>query len=134
MGNSRHVVMVGDRRVTVDGKDVFDPRTKLATCTFPTARCLMAFTGLAQAGSFRTDEFVLQALWQEAGPDYSIARALEGVRERLTTRFRTLGARRPEDKRLSLFFFGYDYGAARPLLRGSLISGGPDVRLYQWRN
>jgi hypothetical protein len=114
--------MVGDRKLTSDGGVAFDPQTKIASCTFVGAKCLLAFTGLAKKGTFRTDQFVLQALMEAAKPSFGIAPALDGLNDRLTTRFLTLNTSKPEHKGFSAFFFGYDYTESPPRLRASLVS------------
>jgi SEC-C motif-containing protein len=142
MGNTRQVVMVADDRLTGKTGPLPARQTKITVCSFATARCLMAFTGLATATRFRTDEFLLKGLLDESRPNYAIAEALDGLRARLTARFRTLYLEDPTRKRLSVYFLGYDYGEEPPRLRATLVSnferwgrvkiGPPDDEFSIW--
>jgi hypothetical protein len=66
-GNWSYAVVVADRRFTVDGNlvdEADDERNKLLIVATPTARLAVAFCGLARLGSFHTEAWLGQLLFE----------------------------------------------------------------------
>lgn len=99
--------MVGDRLLTVNGVPYRDDRTKLTLLETADARGVISFSGLAELGSFRTDEWLLETLGEVATPNYTLGGVVEGLRERAEHRFRTLAG--PHGRRVSFYFAGFAY-------------------------
>ena len=66
-GNWSYAVVVADRRFTVDGQlvdEADDERNKLLIVATPTTRLAVAFCGLARLGSFHTEAWLGQLLFE----------------------------------------------------------------------
>lgn len=57
-----YALLLADRRVTREGQLVDDERNKLVVPRTPGARIVVAYTGVAQLGAFRTDEWLPERL------------------------------------------------------------------------
>jgi hypothetical protein len=120
--NRRQAVLVSDRRLSVDGRVTEDESNKADVFVGADGRLAIAFTGLAKAGSFVTNRWLLGAFTDAAEPDYMTIPTIERVPKIATAQFKTLNARRPGDKCLSVLCAGYVYGADRPRGVLALIS------------
>lgn len=110
LGNSQQVVQVSDRRLSSNGQLVDDESSKAGILTCRDARLAFGFTGLALFGDFSTREWLLDALYQTASPDYLAGPMLDRLTSRATDEFSNAAALRtvpPKDKRLSVMFSGY---------------------------
>jgi hypothetical protein len=99
--------MVGDRLLTVDGKRYSEDRTKLTLLETADARGVIAFSGLAEVGAFRTDQWLLETLAEVAAPHYTLGAVIEGLRAQAQSRFRALAG--PNGRRVSFYFAGFGY-------------------------
>jgi hypothetical protein len=112
LGNSDQVIQVSDRRLSWDGKVVEDESSKAGVLTCLNARLAFGFTGLARWTSFRTRDWLLDALRECGPPDYTVGEILLRLKDRASDTFlhhpvlRTLTRK---DKRLSIMFSGYLY-------------------------
>jgi hypothetical protein len=111
--NRQQVIVISDRRLTKNGKLVDDESNKAATLVCRDARLALAFTGLAEAGTFRTKQWLLQALVESAAPDYLMAPMITRFCDRATQDINKLRLLHT-DKRLSIVLAGYSYDEAAP--------------------
>lgn len=131
--NSQQVVLISDRRLTRNGKLVDDESNKAATLVCRDARLALAFTGLAEAGTFRTRRWLLQALVESAPPDYLMGPTITRFCDRATQDINKLGLSK-EDRRLSVVLAGYSYDEDPPRCYLFLVSnfeGFDDERTSQ---
>lgn len=116
LGDQTRSFLISDRRLTANGSVVDDESNKAAVLVCQDARAVLAFTGLAEAGTFRTRFWLLGALSGCASPNGApISPLLEAFRERATQDFKKLNV--SGDKRLAVLFAGYTYstqGEAKP--------------------
>lgn len=59
LANQQQVILISDRRLSVNGKVVEDESNKAATLNLQDARLAVGFTGLARAGRFQTRRWLL---------------------------------------------------------------------------
>ena len=129
--NRRYAVLVSDRRLTIDGRMAEDESNKAATFDCADGRLAIAFTGLAKAGAFVTNRWLLDAFAEAAEPDYLALPTIHRVAKLATDRFKTLPVGRASAKSLSVLCAGYLYDAANPSGLLALLSnferldGGP---------
>jgi len=90
LGNRRQTVLVSDRRLMSNGRVVEDESNKAAVFVCRDARLAVAFTGLAEYGTFRTRFWLPTALLESAAPDYSMSGIIERFRARATRDFAQL--------------------------------------------
>jgi hypothetical protein len=127
MGNSEQTVVVGDRRLMSFTGGVAsvaaEDRTKLTAFECRDGRGVFAFAGLAEATSFRADEWLLGALVEAARPDYGLAVTLNRLPELATARIAKVKNLNESERRLSIFFGGYAYpDDDRPRMIQAIIS------------
>jgi hypothetical protein len=122
MANQQQVVLISDRRLTCNGHVIEDESNKAAVCCCRNARLAVAYTGLAQAGSFLTRRWLLEALMESAAPDFLMAPTIERFGERATRDFTSLRVLRPSDKRLTVVLAGYCYDDTPPRCYCWLVS------------
>ncbi len=122
MANPQQVVLVSDRRLTYDGHVIEDESNKAAVFCCRNARLAVAYTGLAQAGSFLTRRWLPVALMESAAPDYLMGPTIKRFRERATRDFASIPIKRPSDKRLSVLLAGYCYDETPPRCYCWLVS------------
>jgi len=120
--NRRQAVVVSDRRLTIDGKVTEDESNKAAIFTCADARLAIAFTGLAKAGTFVANRWLLDAFAEAAEADYLAVPTINRVAKLATQRFRTLANSRPSAKCLSILCAGYTYDVDGPRGLVALIS------------
>lgn len=107
-----YAVLIGDRRLSCDGRVIDDESNKAAAIDMDDARLACAFTGLARAGSFSTQDWLLDALHDCAPPDFLSVPTLQRFRSRLSIEFaenRYLRNLPDESKRLAVLFAGFHY-------------------------
>jgi hypothetical protein len=109
MMNRRQVVLVSDRRLSVDGQMREDESNKAAIFTCADGRLAIAFTGLAKFGGFVTNRWMLEAFSEAVEPEYRAIQTIQRVAELATLRFRALKTPRHTDKRLTIVCGGYTY-------------------------
>lgn len=107
-----YTVLLGDRRLSCDGRVIDDESNKAAAIVMNDARLACAFTGLARAGSFSTQDWILDALLESAPPDFLSVPTLQRLRTRISTEFaenRCLRNLPADSKRLAMLFSGFHY-------------------------
>ncbi len=129
LGNPDQVIQISDRRHTIDGRVDSDERNKATIMTCLNARLAIGFTGLARAGSFETQEWILLSLNECGPPDFTAKKILDRLCAKATNDFRShpILQRLPrKDKRLSLMFSGYLYDIDPPLCVFALLTNYQD--------
>lgn len=106
MATCDYCVQISDRRLTVNGLPDTDAAGKATLLTTPSARVLMGFAGLARAGRFTAQQWLLQQL--SDGPVADLEDLLERLRLGLTEQFAKLPAT-PLQKRFALLVSGFTY-------------------------
>jgi hypothetical protein len=107
LANQQQAILISDRRLTSNGKVVDDESNKAAIFNCQDARLAVAFTGLARAGAFQTEFWLLESLVESAKPDYLMAQTIQRFCERATQDFRKIIVDRNSDKRLTVVLIGY---------------------------
>jgi hypothetical protein len=95
---------------------------KASTFICQDARLAVAFTGLAQAGTFLTRRWLLEALLESAEPDRLIGPTISRFRDRAAREFAKITEVRKSDKRLSVVLAGYCYDEEPPRCYYFLVS------------
>lgn len=114
MLNRRQSVVVSDRRLSYGGVLREDESNKAVTFGCDDARLAFAFTGLATAGTFRTNRWLLDALLESAKPDYLAIPTITRLAKRATEQFQSLLWVKAADRSLSVVCAGYVYDIAGP--------------------
>ncbi len=120
MANGRHAVLLSDRRIVAlhpsqglvspKGQPITEQSNKATSVTCANARVAMGFSGIAEAGSFRTDPWIIDTLSSYRGPPYDVRSVFEWFNGRLSAEFASNPELRrlpPADRRLSLMGIGY---------------------------
>jgi hypothetical protein len=113
MVNRLHSVLVSDRRLTSNGKLKDDEANKASLFVCQDARLAVAYTVLAEYGTFQTRFWLPTALVESAAPDFQVGPTIERFRERATRDFAGLKLN-TRDKRFTVVLAGYYYGDATP--------------------
>jgi hypothetical protein len=114
LGNQNQVALISDRRLSSNGKIVEDESNKACTFVCRDARLAVAFTGLAQAGSFLTRRWLLEAILESAQPDYMMRPTIARLCDRATIDFAKITNVKKQYKRLSIVLAGYCYDEEPP--------------------
>jgi len=131
LGNQEQFVQISDRRVTRSGMTQDEDWNKAAVLVCPNARFLMGFTGLATAGHFHTQYWLLDALYECGPPDYTIGGILRRFERRLSDEWKRLPSVHRlsrKDKCLSVMFSGYLDWFEPPAMACAIISNYQDFR------
>jgi hypothetical protein len=128
-----YAVLLSDRRFSRRGHTPADEEGKAGVVTCADARLAFAFSGLAQADSFSTYEWILSTL-RECCPPYESEGVLRLLCERLDEKFgapplRNLPA---EHRRLSVLFAGFVYLPGKYMPAGALITNHYDPATRQY--
>ena len=115
--NTEFSFVVCDRRFTYQNGYFDDEKNKLIFFAVKDARLLVAFTGLAELGTFKTARWLAGALSDAARPDFQLAGCIPRLTTAASAQFRSLQCA-PELKRLSIMMVGYWFGDSPP--RGGL--------------
>jgi hypothetical protein len=129
LGNRDRVLQISDRRHVINGRVASDERNKATIMACPNGRFAVGFTGLARAGSFETQEWILISLYNCGPPDYIAGKIIERMCEKATRDFRSLPSLRGvnrRDKRLSIIFSGYLDRVEPPLCVYAVITNYQD--------
>jgi SEC-C motif-containing protein len=112
--NPAQAILVADRRFTKGGRLFDDERTKTTVLFCSDARALVAFTGLAEAGTFETSRALLKALARTLQPDHLLRLKIQRFALLMTEEIRKLrlGAR---VRHLTIVFTGFYYYGPVPL-------------------
>src|SRR5437899_1653556 len=100
-GNTQNVVLVSDRRFTAAGRVFHDEKNKVIVFACLDARLALAFTGLAEAGSFKTADWLWRSLSEAAKPDYRMLNTIARLAEKASTEWVSVPAQ-PREKRVSI--------------------------------
>lgn len=143
LGNSDHVVMLSDRRLSANGILVDDESNKAALLRARNARPLVGYTGVATVGyspgqprrlpaswhgpapdpssgppppgAFRTSYWMLDAMIESAPPDHVAPSLIERFAVRASAQFEQLRLSHP-NKGVLFCFAGYEYIGGTPKL------------------
>ena len=129
LGNSDQVIQLSDRRLSANGKPVDEESDKAGTLICSDARLLFGFTELAQIGTFKTHQWILDTLYECGSPDYTAFNTLNRFKEHASNDFNFIDAIKnlpPSQKRISILFSGYLYSHVPPLGASGLISNYQD--------
>ncbi len=112
-----YVVVGADRRLSDNGQSVEEESTKLTVLVTPDARTVIAYTGIARAGDFDTEHWILDTLSRVSSATPDLHSILEGLRSGAGMAVRQLAGTSPPDIRLTLLVAGFIYqrAAAEPL-------------------
>jgi hypothetical protein len=113
LGNSDFVTVVADRRFTINGAVCDDEANKVCILCCDDARVAIAFTGLAEAGSHSTQEWLLASLADIAKTTHVFADTLVQLRARATS---DLGTIATPDRRLTFIIAGFEYWSEHPAI------------------
>lgn len=106
LANDKSTIMLADRRISDNGKPISDESNKIATFCFRNARGAVAFTGLAEVGTFKTAAWLVDAIKEAAPPDYSLGCILDNLVTAATKKFMRILIPRHQ-KHLVVVFCGY---------------------------
>lgn len=125
--NDQQVIQVSDRQLTGEsGPDVL-PRNKAVIVHLSDGRLAMGFTGLARAGRFRTDEWMLEAFAKAAAQaDRTTGATIERFRALATERFEPHRWHEVADRRLAFIFAGYLNQRPHPVGVAAIVSNFED--------
>jgi hypothetical protein len=124
LANQASVIQISDSRLTSQDAITSEETGKAGVLSCLDARLVFAFSGLAQAGSFNTQAWILEALVRCGKPDYCVRPLLERLRTRLTHKFSSLPLRiiAPERRRLSIMFSGFYYGMGEAHIVNAILT------------
>jgi hypothetical protein len=124
-GNSDQFIQVSDRRLTSNGVVKDDESNKAIIFNCANARLSVGFTGLAQAGTFNTRDWLLSALNECGPPDYTADKIIKRFTARASNDFCEISQLKKVPlihKRLSIMFTGYLYHHEPPLGALAVVS------------
>lgn len=111
LGNVDFVTVVADRRLTMNGVLCDDEANKLCFLCCEDARAVIAFTGLAEAGTFSTQDWLLNTLGVIDQTTHTFMETLLQLKEHAT---RDISAVVTPDRRLTFAIAGFVFGAEQP--------------------
>jgi hypothetical protein len=111
--NTQFAFLVSDRRFTYLNGTFDDEKNKATYFALRDVRLLVAFTGLAELGSFKTSEWLKRALARAAQPELLIEPTIGRFVDLASQRFAELPCT-AGFKRLSIVFTGYWLGERPP--------------------
>jgi hypothetical protein len=86
--NLDQIIQISDRRLTDQRGALFDDaENKACVLTARDARVICGFSGLAHAAQFRTNHWLVDALYESAPPDHLIVATIERFTAAATKRF-----------------------------------------------
>lgn len=104
-----YVVVGADRRISDNGRCIDDESTKLTVLVTPDARTVIAYTGIAQLGSVKTEIWIIEAIRQAQSLTPDLHSILEDLRTKAETTIGQLAKVNPPDIRLTLLVAGMTY-------------------------
>ena len=129
-GNPDQFIQVSDRRLTSNGI-VKEAATCWPDCrSCANARLSVGFTGLAQAGTFKTKDWLLSSLNECGPPDYTADKIIKRFTERASNDFLKINQLKNVPlvhKRLSIMFTGYLYHHEPPLGALAVVSNFQNI-------
>ncbi|MFO7943936.1 MAG: SEC-C domain-containing protein [Anaerolineales bacterium] len=129
LGNEDQFIQLSDRRISSGRSVISDESNKATIFRCKNGRFVVGFSGLAQAGSFKTRDWILDALFESAKPDYLATKTLHRFNEKLSTEFlenKWLKNLHPKNLRLSIIFSGYLYNFNPPLIVCAILTNFQD--------
>ena len=82
LANSENAVLISDRRLASDRKTTDNESNKASVFMCADARLAVSFTGLAEAGTFKTRKWLAEALSDCAKPDYRMGPTIHRLASR----------------------------------------------------
>jgi SEC-C motif len=120
--NTRHAILVSDRRLSYDGQIVDDEQSKLGVMVTDDACLAFGHTGLARSHGFDAHPWLLETLADAAQHHDGASALVNSMAECATARFRKIRLTRDVDKRFSVLFAGYLYTDDPPRMALALVS------------
>ncbi len=108
--NEEQAIQISDRRLTSVNGIVTDEGNKAATFQCEDGRFAVGFAGLAYSGSFKTANWLLEALRKCAKPTFMAYETIQGFAEAATNEFSRNGFLRnlsKRDRRVTFLFSGF---------------------------
>jgi len=130
VANREYAIQLADRRLTAAGAVVEDEAGKCGSLVCDDAQLLFGFSGIARAGTFSTQRWILDSLYACGPDDFSAFPLLQRFKERATSEFQhnpLLASVSPTDRRLSVLFTGYLYTHDPPVIASALVSNYLDA-------
>lgn len=125
LGNEDQLIQLSDRRLSAGGTVISDEADKAATFICANGRFAIGFSGLAQAGGFKTREWLLERLIECAPPDFKAFETLERLKASLNIDYFSnpwLVHLPRTQLRLSVMCSGYLYHHDPPLAASAVIT------------
>lgn len=129
-GNEDQFVQVSDRRLSNNGHISDDESNKAIVFNCANARLAVGYTGIAEFGTFKTKDWLLEGLNKCALPDYTAENSLKRFTEKASLDFGRLPELKnlnPIHKKLSIMFTGYLYHHSPPLGALAVVSNFQDM-------
>lgn len=129
LGNLNEVSQFSDRRLSRYGRAIDEESTKCGVIFSPVARLAFGYTGLGRLGSFKTMDWLVNAICEAGPPDFEILHVLERLRDAATEEFNRhpdlMSASRAH-KTLTVMFSGFVYGSGKALPGYAFLSNYVD--------
>ena len=129
-GNPDQFIQVSDRRLTSNGIVKDDESNKAIVFNCANARLSVGFTGLAQAETFNTKDWLLSALNECGPPDFTADKIIKRFTDRASNDFYKISQLKKVPlvhKRLSIMFTGYLYHHEPPLGALAVVSNFQNI-------
>lgn len=110
VANDENIIQVSDRRLSYSKGKPNDESNKAIVMYCNDARMVIGYTGLAEAGKFKTRDWLLDALNKCGPPDFTANGIINRFREMASQDFANLKLLRnvsPYNRRLTILFSGY---------------------------
>ncbi len=133
VGTSQHMIQFSDRRLSSAGRLIDDHSNKATIFTCRNGRFSVGYTGLARSGSFRTQEWIVDALARCAPPEHSIYETATRLADELKSLFandRRISGLPASDRRLTIMLSGFVYNEANGKAGCILITNFQDFSLH----
>ena len=111
--------IASDRRFTSEGKIVDDEATKATVITCADARCALAFTGLAAAGQYSTQNLILESLHECGNDGIGIDQILKDFGNLVSKRVSNLKSVPKTSRKILMIICGFRYaeqGKSNPFI------------------
>ncbi len=126
------MIQFSDRRLSSSGALIDDQSNKSTIFTCRNGRFAIGYTGLARTGSFKTQEWIVDALVRCAPPEHTIYETATRLADELTrffSRDRRISGLPAPDRRLTIMLTGFVYNVANGKAGCILISNFQDFSL-----
>lgn len=129
LGNQDQIILVCDRRLTINGKLLDDEATKGGIFICSNGRFAYGFTGLARIGDFDTQNWLINSITNLGQPEFTAKPILDRLTEKATRDFSSypvLSRACRKGIRITIMFAGYLYHHTPPLGGFAILSNFQD--------